>query len=143
MYHSLPLVFVTVALSVVDMLSVGKASAIGTKVVFFYLFTTLCAALMGIASAVIFTPLFKTENVPSSGEGLPEVKLGCNISGYITETMDGSLFCTSSEDESSTFMMKDVNNYFVVNNDGIPNDDISLSDQLYDGKAMVKCLLCY
>lgn len=131
----LPLVFVTVALSVVDMLSVGKASTIGWRVIIFYIFTTLCAALVGIMSAAIFSTVFKTESVPGS-ERLPEVQLGCNTMGYITEASDGSLYCTESTDKSSTFMMKDINGYFVVNTEGIPQDDVSLSDQLYEGVFM-------
>ena len=125
----------TVALSVVDMLSVGKASAIGWKVVLFYIFTTLCAAFMGILSAAIFSTVFKTQTVPTS-ERLPEVKLGCNTMGYITETSDGSLSCTETNDASSTFMMNDINGYFVVNTEGIPQDDVTLSDQLYEGVFM-------
>lgn len=142
MHKSLPLVFVTVALSVVDMLNVGKASAIGWKVVTFYIFTTLCAALFGILSAAIFSSVFTTESVPGS-ERLPEMKLGCNTMGYITEASDGSLYCTESNDESSTFMMKDINGYFVVDTDGSPQDDIGLSDQLYEGNFMERCFIAW
>ena len=56
--------------------------------------------------------------------------------GYITETSDGSLSCTETNDASSTFMMNDINGYFVVNTEGIPQDDVTLSDQLYEGVFM-------
>ena len=43
----LPLVFVSIAISVMDMLSLGNAGKLVGSTIGLYLFTTLCAALIG------------------------------------------------------------------------------------------------
>lgn len=48
----LPLVFVSIAISVMDMLSLGKAGKLVGSTIGLYVLTTLCAALIGKYSSV-------------------------------------------------------------------------------------------
>lgn len=55
----LPLVFINVTISILDMMTVGKAGSIGWKTIAVYLLTTIIAAILGIISVVLFKPLFE------------------------------------------------------------------------------------
>jgi len=132
----LPLVFVTVVISVVDMMNAGKASAIGYRVICFYIFTTLMASIWGIIAALAFTPLYQTSELGMT-EKQASVTFQCS-NGFLAEMDDGSVSCTSDYKNSSdiTFVMNDVNSYFLVDTEGQPQSDLSLSDTLYDGVFM-------
>lgn len=130
----LPLVFINVVLSVVDMCTVGKAGSIGWKTIATYLFTTLAAATIGIISVAIFRPLFNSDDFQDSGPA--EITLGCDTDGsYLAEFPDGSVSCTSDLEGNradSTFYINDISGTFVKKSSGAAND-ISLSDTIYDG----------
>jgi Na+/H+-dicarboxylate symporter len=53
----LPLVFVNVIISVVDMMTIGKASSIGWTVIGLYLLTTVAAAVSTVVEKCIFHSL--------------------------------------------------------------------------------------
>ena len=55
----LPLVFVNVIISVVDMISMGRASSIGWKTIGLYTMTTLIAATIGLLSILMFEKFFE------------------------------------------------------------------------------------
>ena len=128
----LPLVFINVVLSVMDMMTVGKAGSIGWKTIATYLFTTVMAATIGIIWVVIFRPLFSSSNFADPSD--PTVTLGCNAEGsFLAEFPDGSVSCTSNLDEADNeFLITDVGGTFVMKSSGA-RDDISLSDTIYDG----------
>ena len=130
----LPLVFVNVVLSVVDMCTVGKAGSIGWKTIATYLCTTLCAATLGIISVAIFRPLFSSDEFVDSGPA--EITLGCNAEdSFLAEFPDGSVSCTSDLEGTgadSTFFINDISNVFMKRSSGAASD-ISLSDTIYDG----------
>ena len=129
----LPLVFINVVISVVDMMTVGKAGSVGWKSIALYLLTTVIAAVLGIISIVSFKSLF-SEGLFS--EPLPAtIQLGCNGDGsFLSEMADGTLMCTPDYlDEGDTeFTIIDLTKTFVKNGSGA-KDDISLSDTVYDG----------
>lgn len=127
----LPLVFINVIISVVDMMNVGRAGSIGWKTIVLYLLTTVIASILGIISIVSFKGLFEEgefeEAVPAS------VKLGCNQDGeFLTENASGAISCAADSGESSEFFITDVSMSFVRAS-GSVRDDISLSDTVYDG----------
>jgi Na+/H+-dicarboxylate symporter len=128
----LPLVFINVSNSVVDMMSMGRASTIGYKVIGMYLLTTLIASIIGVISIVSFKGLFELGTFEDGPD--PQVSLGCNAAGsFLTEMDDGSLMCSDSGSEADiSFYFNDLTNSLVKRTSG-PRSDISLSDTIYDG----------
>lgn len=116
-----------------DMLTVGKAGAIGAKTVGLYLLTTVMASIIGIISIVSFKGLFDegdfAENPPAT------ITLGCNNEDhFLAEMEDGSVICTADfgDDENKEFTIIDVTKTFMTKSSG-PSSSISLSDTVYDG----------
>jgi hypothetical protein len=90
----LPLVFINVVISIMDMMTVGKAGSIGWKTVGLYLLTTVLASILGIISIVCFKGLFEQgdfEDTPPA-----TVSLGCNAEDhFLTEMSNGTVVCTA------------------------------------------------
>lgn len=129
----LPLVFINIVISVVDMMQIGQAGSIGWKTIAMYFMTTVIASIIGIISVVSFENLFKEGNFDMMKDA--SVTLGCNEDGaFLAEMADGSLMCTADfEDEDAIqFSFVDVNGNFATQSSG-PADSISLSDTIYDG----------
>lgn len=129
----LPLVFVNVILSIVDMMNVGRASTVGVKTIGLYLLTTLLASVIGIISIMIFKGLFKTEEVDSNSQS--RVQLGCEaeVGSFLAHDGSGAVFCSANltEDMSSYFTIEDVDGTFVQTASGPA--ELSFSDTIYDG----------
>ena len=126
-------VFVNVILSVNDMMSLGKASAVGWKTIGLYLLTTIAACLMGIIGTLIMKGSYEQKIFEDGGPAY--VSFGCNEEGaYLAEMDDGSVMCTANYGNSMNieFIFNDVSNTFVKKSSGARND-ISLSDTVYDG----------
>jgi len=131
----LPLVFVNVLVSVVDMMSLGRASSVGWKTIGLYTLTTCIASVIGLISIVMFKSRFKAEELEDPAP--PVIKLGCSAEmTYLTEQEDGSLFCLSeeaaTEASSMEFTIDDISGTLARVSAGA-RDDISLSDTIYDG----------
>jgi Na+/H+-dicarboxylate symporter len=129
----LPLVFINVVISVVDMMTIGKAGSVGWKTIGLYLLTTVVAAVLGIISIVSFKSLFEEGEFADSRPAT--IQLGCNEDGsFLSEMTDGSLLCTAdfAEEVDTEFTIVDITKSFMKNGGGAKND-ISLSDTVYDG----------
>jgi Na+/H+-dicarboxylate symporter len=127
----LPLVFVNVILSVVDMVSLGRASSVGVSTIVLYLGTTVIASIIGIISIFCFKGLFTEGTFTDPGPAT--ITLGCDIDGYLlTEMPDGSVTCSNSSSSASAFTIVDISKTFARVSSGARND-ISLSDTVYDG----------
>jgi solute carrier family 1 (neutral amino acid transporter) protein 5 len=128
----LPLVFINVVISVVDMMVIGRAGSIGWKTIALYTMTTLIASVLGIIAILAFKPLFRTDTFAEDGPAT--IMLGCNADGsFITEGSDGSLSCASDGlAEDSMFIIDDLTGSFVRTSGGI-SDSVSLSDTVYEG----------
>lgn len=126
-------VFVNVILSVVDMMNLGKASAVGYKTIGLYLLTTIGACVLGIVGTLIMKG--KYEQKIFTEDGPSYVSFTCNDpDAFIAEGEGGSLMCTTDyeNDEAIDFILNDLNNAFVKRGGGARND-ISLSDTVYNG----------
>eukprot|EP00596_Hydrurales_sp_CCMP1899_P005490 CAMPEP_0119039346 /NCGR_PEP_ID=MMETSP1177-20130426/8761_1 /TAXON_ID=2985 /ORGANISM="Ochromonas sp, Strain CCMP1899" /LENGTH=439 /DNA_ID=CAMNT_0007003073 /DNA_START=139 /DNA_END=1458 /DNA_ORIENTATION=+ len=119
-------------LAVLEMLDVGKASAIGWKTVVVYLSTTLAAAIWGVLIATAFKPLF-TEVSQPSGSQPKFITLGCNSgsAGHISESTDGSLLCSITATVTK-FLFIDLNKQFKSNN-ASKFAQVSISESLRTG----------
>eukprot|EP00548_Thalassiothrix_antarctica_P001578 CAMPEP_0194132498 /NCGR_PEP_ID=MMETSP0152-20130528/2953_1 /TAXON_ID=1049557 /ORGANISM="Thalassiothrix antarctica, Strain L6-D1" /LENGTH=537 /DNA_ID=CAMNT_0038827567 /DNA_START=45 /DNA_END=1658 /DNA_ORIENTATION=- len=133
----LPLVFVNVVLSVVDMIKLGRTGSVAGLTVLMYFITTLIASVVGLLSILCFQGLFQAGNFEE--DAVPQlVQFGCSDNGYyLTENSnDGTLTCmnTTTDDENTQFIFKDVSDSFAKQSTGGgTRNDISLSDTFYDG----------
>jgi len=130
----LPLVFVNVTLSVIDMMTVGRAGSVGWKTIGLYLLTTLLASILGLISIVSFQPLFDQGEFEVTSE--QRVQLGCDAESdsYLSHGVNGTVVCSANltDDMSSYFVISDIDNTFQTTSSG-PKDDISMSDTVYEG----------
>jgi hypothetical protein len=131
----LPLVFVNVIISVVDMMSIGRASSVGWKTLGLYTLTTLIASVIGLIAIVAFNGRFEEGNYDTPEPAY--VKLGCEEEGQFLTEIDsnGSIQCAAEvegADTNNLFIIDDFSSSFVRVSSG-PSDDISLSDTIYDG----------
>jgi len=131
----LPMVFVTVSLSMVDMMNAGKASTIGYKTIGMYILTTVIASVLGLISTLSFMKHFQQGNI--EGPGPAYVSLGCSAgNSLLTESSDGSVACsTDFTEESSRFILEDISGSLVTSSGGVAND-LSMSDTIYSGVFM-------
>lgn len=130
----LPMVFVNVILSMVDMMSVGSASSVGGKTMGLYLLTTLLASVLGLISILCFKNFFKQGEFPESSSGT--IMLGCEDDAMLVHSSEGEVFCSANYTEldgvSAEFMINDVDGTFVKKSSG-PASDLTMSDTIYDG----------
>jgi len=112
-------------------MEIGRAGSIGWKTIGLYLLTTIIASILGILSIVSFKGLFTAGSFEDPAPAT--VKLGCNAADmFLTEMDDGSVMCSADMEDSSTFLIEDLEGTFVKSSGGV-RSDISLSDTIYDG----------
>jgi Na+/H+-dicarboxylate symporter len=129
----LPLVFVNVIISVMEMMNVGKASSIGWKTIGLYLLTTIFASILGIITTVSLKGLYAEGVFEERGPAM--ISLACNEEGsFLAEGDNGSLSCSSNytDMDNIQFVIDDITGAFSRKTSGA-KDDISLSDTVYDG----------
>jgi Na+/H+-dicarboxylate symporter len=129
----LPLVFVNVIISVMEMMDVGKASSIGWKTIGLYLLTTIFAAILGILSTLSLKSLYMEGEFDKTGAAM--IRLGCNAEGsFLTEGENGAITCSADYTDINdiNFAINDLSSSFSRRTSGA-RDDISLSDTIYDG----------
>jgi len=131
----LPLIFVNVAVSVVDMMKLGRASSVGVKTIVLYTLTTLIASTIGLISIVAFRGFFTQGEFDEGSKAF--VSLGCTAPDtLLTEMADGSLMCLPDANETSPFSqfeIIDVSASFARSDGGGPANDLSMSDTVYQG----------
>jgi Na+/H+-dicarboxylate symporter len=133
----LPLVFVNVAVSIVDMMMMGRASTVGVKTIALYTLTTFIASTIGLISILSFKGLF--EEGEFEGENKAFISLGCTQDGsLLTESeVDGSLMCTRDANATSpysAFEIIDLTASLATNTGGLA--DLSMSETIYEGVFM-------
>ena len=134
----LPLVFVSIAISFMGMLSLGKAGKIVGLTIGLYVTTTVCASLFGVLSSIIFSRYYNLENGNGEDEFPADIRIGCtidendNIASYLTEEVDGSISCMVPDDgdmsNSTVFRLEDINGYFETNSNSGEPAKLSLSE---------------
>jgi len=127
----LPMVFVSVILSIVDMMDMGKASAIGYKTIAWYTTTTAIASIVGLVSVLVFKPLFEEGSFEKGGT--TTVMMGCNEAGfYMTELEDGTIACVEGEAPDADFSFTELTNTLMKKASG-KRDDLTMSETVYSG----------
>ncbi|KAL7545878.1 hypothetical protein ACHAWF_009223 [Thalassiosira exigua] len=133
----LPLVFVSVAVAVMDMLALGEAGKVAGFTIGLYIVYTFFAACIGCAMSVAFRQFYVLAGNHAVGIE-PEVRLGCDADSYLTKQADGSVACEANgaDGNSTLFMLDDVNGYFAKSKAAQGLAQVSLSDSLYEGLFM-------
>ena len=90
----LPLVFVNVVLSVLDMMAVGRASTVGWKTIGLYLLTTMLASIIGLISILSFKSLFDQGEFDDPSPA--RVQLGCEEGSYLAHDDFGNVSCNAN-----------------------------------------------
>lgn len=129
----------------------GGAGVIVGTTIGLYVLTTICAAIIGVVTSLIFSPFF--EVVPSEASEvipLPEVHMGCGAltendesTHYLTLNSGGLLECvsvpmneTASTWLNDTFLLYNVNGHFQTSFSGAGPAKLSLGESLYQGLFM-------
>ena len=139
----LPLIFASIAISVMDMLALGKAGSVVGHTIGLYILTTVCAALIGVLSSLAFSTKYEPLEQDDGAVVAAEMRLACSVDGtgnpisFLTEMNDGSVMCAAGDPtDESLFLMQDVNGYFVPANEGSGITQLSISESLYEGLFM-------
>ncbi len=131
----LPLVFVNVAVSVVDMMIMGRASSVGVMTIVLYTFTTLVASTIGLVSILSFQGLFKQGDFDE--ETTAYIALGCTkVGSLLTENAaDGSLMCIPDANLTSPFSQFEIVDVSagLMRSSGGNLADLTMSETIYDG----------
>ena len=138
-------------------LSIGGAGVIVGTTIGLYVLTTICAAVIGVVTSLIFSPFFDVvPGAETEGEAaaavrtLPEVHMGCGAltengesTHYLTLNSGGLLECvsvpmneTANTWLNDTFLLYDVNGHFQTSFDGAGPAKLSLGESLYEGLFM-------
>ena len=139
-----PIVFINVITSMVDMMSIGEAGNVGLRTVVLYLGTTITAGINACIFSALFLPLY--ENGAIEENELSYVSFGCvnsdfsnnntaSPSSFLMQNSDGTVGCSSNitNERDILFTFQDVNNTFLAKSGGNSLAEISLSDSLYKG----------
>ena len=138
-------------------LSIGGAGVIVGTTIGLYVLTTICAAVIGVVTSLIFSPFFDVvPGAETEGEAaavaslIPEVHMGCGAltengesTHYLTLNSGGLLECvsvpmneTANTWLNDTFLLYDVNGHFQTSFDGAGPAKLSLGESLYEGLFM-------
>jgi len=131
----LPLVFVNVAISVVDMMMVGRASSVGVKTIVLYTMTTLIASTIGLISILAFKGFFKVGEFDEGSTAY--ISLGCTTEGSLLmeNATDGSIMCMPDGNASSPYSQFEIIDLTasLARADGGGFAQLSMSDTIYEG----------
>jgi hypothetical protein len=125
----------------------GEAGSIVGTAIGLYLFTTICAALIGCLVSALFSNLYvlKDDGVGESVD--PDVRIGCSLDAYgdpqtfLTQQADGSVVCAAGGSGNNTvFFMDDINGYFQKSAAASGPAKLSISQGLYEVRhSMMIC----
>ena len=126
----------------------GAAGSVVGTTIGLYVCTTICAAIIGCISSVLFSNLY-TLKEDGEGENLdPSVMIGCDVDEYgnpqsfLTQQADGSVLCEANggSGNSTIFSIQDINGYFKKSPFAEGHAKLSLSEGLYQGKCLLSTL---
>jgi hypothetical protein len=127
-------------------LVLGEAGSVVGTTIGLFIFTSICAALIGCLVSILFTRLY----VLKDGVGksvYPEVRIGCSLDRYedpqsfLTQQADGSVVCFDNRGSGNNtiFVMDDINGYFQKSAAAAGPAKLSLAESLYQ----VRHCICF
>jgi len=131
-------------------LVVGGAGSVVCTTIGLFVFTSICAALIGCLVSILFSPLY----VLNDGEGKiidPDVRIGCSLDAYgdpqsfLTQQADGSVVCVDNggSGNDTVFVMDDINEYFQKSAAASGPAKLSISEGLYEVRHSMICFRAY
>lgn len=109
-----PLVFVNLAVSVADLIHIGKGQAIGIRVALFFLLTTLIGIGEGIGMGFVARVVYDMHAKKELPNKEAVFGIQCNNGNYLEMLASGLVTCTATElNATSKFSVDDVNRAFV------------------------------
>lgn len=109
-----PLVFVNLAVSVADLIHIGKGQAIGIRVALFFLGTTLIGIGEGIGMGFVMRGLYDQSSTSETKSSEAIFGIQCSNGNYLEMLSSGLVTCTATAlNVTSKFAVDDVNNAFA------------------------------
>jgi solute carrier family 1 (neutral amino acid transporter) protein 5 len=130
------MVFTCMIISIVDMEKAGKAFSVGGRTIGMYALTTACASIQGLIMVLIFKNWYsKTKEEEKDTRALFNIYCGTNNKS-ILQVKNEMLYCVKSDiadDESTLYLLNDVNSIFQKGNGSTIKNDISVSQTFQEG----------
>ncbi|RHY12678.1 hypothetical protein DYB36_003193 [Aphanomyces astaci] len=117
----LPMVLASMALSIAEIMRIGKGGRIAWRVMGYFLLTKVFAVCIGLAMALAFESQFTSLAVKAQPTpGLMYLRCGQSANTYVVASSTGAVSCENKTLENTamaTFVVKDTNNVFARNID--------------------------
>ncbi|OQR81592.1 dicarboxylate/amino acid:cation (Na or H) symporter (DAACS) family protein [Thraustotheca clavata] len=126
-----PLVFTSMAVSVAEVVVLNRTSVLTWRTAAVFLFTSVSAALEGMAVALIFRSVFvaPVNAAGASTSTTPMIALQCANGNFLEDLVNGTMACTGANSTMKTamFELTDVNNVLSIQGSF---QNLSLTDQV-------------
>ncbi|DAZ95673.1 TPA: hypothetical protein N0F65_002470 [Lagenidium giganteum] len=111
-----PTVFCSIVGSVGELISAGKAAAIGGRTVLYFTMASLTSSTIGTLFGALFSFLFKAQTVIMSDAVPIQLHLQCPSGNYLASSANEVLQCTDTNGTSieSLFSMNDTSKFFTL-----------------------------
>lgn len=131
----LPMVFVKVSVSVVDMVMIGNALTVGRNAIVLYATTTILGATIGLISILSFRDFIKPQEFQE--ETMALIQLGCTEpnSLLMENITNGIVSCVPSANASSPYTQFEIVDQTagIIITSGSKFAELSLSETIYSG----------
>ncbi|GAB9463778.1 Dicarboxylate/amino acid:cation symporter [Globisporangium polare] len=132
-----PLVFVNLAVSVADLIHIGKGQAIGIRVALFFLGTTLIGIGEGIGMGFVARGLYNQSSAAEKKSTEAIFGIQCSNGNYLEMLGSGLVTCSATTmNSTSKFSVDDVNSAFKRTTTSLDSSS-SVSDNLIEILHMV------
>jgi Na+/H+-dicarboxylate symporter len=109
-----PLVFVNLAVSVADLVHIGKGQSIGIRVALFFLGTTLIGIGEGIGMGFLAREVYSQQSVADAKSKEAVFGIQCSNGNYLEMLSSGFVTCTAAAlNATSQFSVGDINSALV------------------------------
>ncbi|KAJ3630020.1 hypothetical protein Zmor_028512 [Zophobas morio] len=131
------MVFTSMILAVVEMEKTGKAVFIGGRTIGLYALSTCCASVQGLMMVLVFKRWYsKSKAEEKDSRVIFNIFCGADNHSMLEFVSMGALRCLESEfavENSSSFLLYDINNIFQKNNSSAIKNDISVTQTFQEG----------
>lgn len=132
-----PLVFVNLAVSVADLIHIGKGQAIGIRVALFFLGTTLIGIGEGIGMGFVSRGIYDQSSATEKKSTEAVFGIQCNNGNYLEMLSSGLVTCTAAAmNATSKFVVDDINGAFARTTVSL-DSSASVSDNLIEILHMI------
>ncbi|DAZ98947.1 TPA: hypothetical protein N0F65_001386 [Lagenidium giganteum] len=126
-----PMVFCSIVTSIGELISAGKAAAIGGRTVLYFTMASFTSSSIGTIFGATFSFLFKAQTLISSDAIPIQLHLKCPSGNFLSTSSDGALECSLTNGTSieSLINMNDTAKVFSLSK--VTFAKLSVSDQVF------------